>query len=653
MRLATVAAAFLTLFVIGMQSIQPVQAAPAIAQYGAPRYTSGPQGASGFTHFDYVNPDAPKGGTLTLANPSRITRFDKFNPFTLRGNAAPGIGMLFDTLTVGTMDEASSAYGLLADDIQVAADGRSVQFHINPAARFSNGDAVTAADVKYSFDTLMSKAAAPNYRSIWQDVEKATVIDKLTVRFDFTSASRELPLDIGSLPVFSPKWGQRPDGSHIPFDQLALEKPIGSGPYVIDSYSGGTQIVLRRSPNYWARALPERVGMFNFDRIVYKLYADPTARLEAFKAGEFDAIVEYRARDWVRGYVGRRFKDGSLIKTTFKHANDAGMQGFYLNLRRPLFQDVRVRQALNLALDFQYLDRQLFYNQYRRSDSFFTNSELAAHGMPSGGELALFATLRARFGDQSNGFLNDAAKGPMVVQPDTSPPGSLRANLVEARTLLAQAGWTYRDGALRNAAGQPFVFEILDDSGGAFGAVVASYQRNLAKLGIDAQFRSTDFALYQQRLQNFDFDMTTLAMPQGQSPGNELFDYFGSQAAATPGSNNFSGVRSPVVDALIRTILDARSRADLVTATHVLDRVLMHQYIVIPQWFSDAHRMAYERTLAHPAALPLYYSAEEWMIATWWRTPNAILNASPNSSSSASPGASPGASSAPVAQAAH
>jgi microcin C transport system substrate-binding protein len=626
MRLTTVITAIFTFSLPAIQSTQTVQAAPAIAQYGTPRYTSGPLATAGFKHFDYVNPDAPKGGTLTLANPSRITRFDKFNPFTLRGNAAPGIGMLFDTLTVGTMDEASSAYGLLADDIQVAPDGRSVQFHINPAARFSNGDAVSAVDVKYSFDTLMSKAAAPNYRSIWQDVAKATVVDKLTVRFDFTSASRELPLDIGSLPVFSPKWGQLPDGSHIPFDQLALQPPIGSGPYVIERHSNGTEIVLRRNPNYWARALPERVGMYNFDHIVYKLYGDTTARLEAFKAGEFDAIVEYRARDWVRGYVGRRFNDGSLIKTSFKHANDAGMQGFYVNTRRALFQDVRVRQALDLALDFQYLNRQLFYNQYRRSDSFFTNSELAAHGLPSAGELALFATLQARFGDPANASLIDAAMGPMVIQPDTAPPSSLRANLRQARALLAQAGWTYRDGALRNAAGQPFVFEILDDSGGAFGAVVASYQRNLAKLGIDAEFRSTDFALYQQRLQNFDFDMTTLNVPQGQSPGNELFDYFGSQAAATPGSNNEAGVRSPVVDALIRIILDARSRGDLVNATHALDRVLMHQYVVLPQWYSDVHRMAYERTLAHPTTLPLYYSAEDWMIATWWRTPAGAVH---------------------------
>ncbi|WP_347554506.1 extracellular solute-binding protein [Robbsia sp. KACC 23696] len=588
--------------------VRTSQAAPAIAQYGEPHY------APGFTHFDYVNPDAPKGGTLTLSNPSRTTHFDKFNPFTLRGNAAPGVGLLFETLTTGASDEASSAYGLLADDIAIAPDRRSVRFHLNPAARFSNGDPVRAADVKYSFDTLMSKAAAPNYRTVWQAVTGVTVVDPQTVEFTFSEANPELPLLIGSLPVFSPKWGERPDGTRIAFDQLDFQKPIGSGPYVIDSYSGGTQIVLKRNPQYWAANLPVRRGMYNFDRIVYKLYGDNTAKLEAFKAGEYDVSVEYRARAWVRDYIGKRFRNGEIEKTVFTHRNDAGMQGFYLNTRHPLFQDVRVRQALDLALDFQYLNRQLFYNQYRRSDSFFTNSDLAAHGLPDAGERALLEPLVQRYPKD----VDPAVLGPMVVQPSTAAPQSLRKNLLLARRLLADAGWTYRDGALRNRAGQPFVFEILDDSGGALGAVVASYARNLAKLGITVNFRSTDFALYQQRLQNFDFDATTLAMPAGQSPGSELLDEFGSKAAAIEGSSNFAGIRSPVVDALIQDVLAAHSRPDLVDASRALDRVLMHGYYVIPQWFADGHRVAYRTTLAFPSTLPLYYAAEDWVVSTWW-----------------------------------
>ncbi|MGI4984230.1 MAG: extracellular solute-binding protein [Janthinobacterium lividum] len=585
------------------------RAVPAIAQYGEPRY------APGFTHFDYVNPDAPKGGTLTLANPGRITRFDTFNPFILRGNPAPGIDLLFDTLTTESSDEASSAYGLLADDIAVAADGLSVRFHVDPAARFVNGDPVTAADVKYSFDTLMSPAAAPSYRTVWQDVARATVIDRQTVRFDFRHAGRELPLLIGALPVFSPKWGQRADGSHPSFDAIALDVPVASGPYTIARHSGGTQIVLQRNPHYWAAGLPVRRGMFNFDRIVYKLYGDPTAQLEAFKAGEFDASVEYRARAWVRGYIGRRFSDGELVKRVFRHSNGAGLQGFFMNTRRPLFQDVRVRQALDLALDFPYLNRQMFYNQYTRSDSFFTNSELAAHGLPGPGERALLEPLRAT--------LDPAVFGPMVVQPDTAPPGSLRDNLRQARTLLAAAGWTYRDGALRNRAGQPFVFEILDDSGSAFGAVVASYARNLAKLGVTVNFHAIDFALLQQRLQNFDFDMTTLSMPGGQSPGNDLRDYVGSAAAGIPGSGNLAGIRSPAVDALVGAALAARTRPALVDAARALDRVLMHGYYVVPQWYSAEHRVAYRRGLAYPPTLPRYYSAANWILSTWWEAPDA------------------------------
>jgi microcin C transport system substrate-binding protein len=589
-------------------AVQPVAAAPAIAQYGQPRY------APGFTHFDYVNPDAPKGGTLTLSNPSRTTHFDKFNPFTLRGNAAPGMGLLFDTLTTGASDEASSAYGLLADDITIAPDHRSVRFHLNPAARFSNGDPVRAADVKYSFDTLMSKAAAPNYRTVWQAITRATVIDPQTIEFTFAEANPELPLLIGNLPVFSPKWGDRQGGGRVAFDQLDFQKPIGSGPYVIDSYSGGTQIVLTRNPHYWAANLPVRRGMYNFDRIVYKLYGDNTAKLEAFKAGEYDVSVEYRARAWVRDYIGKRFRNGDIKKTVFTHRNDAGMQGFYMNTRRPLFQDVRVREALDLAMDFQYLNRQLFYNQYGRSDSFFTNSELAAHGLPDVGERALLEPLAQRYPKD----FDPADLGPAVVQPSTAPPQTLRRNLLHARQLLADAGWTYRDGALRNKAGQPFVFEILDDSGGALGAVVASYARNLGKLGITAHFRSTDFALYQQRLQHFDFDMTALAMPAGQIPGSELLDEFGSAAASVDGSNNVAGVHSPVVDALIQSVLAARSRSAMVDASRALDRVLMHGYYVIPHWYADGHRVAYRTTLDFPSTLPLYYAAEDWIVSTWW-----------------------------------
>lgn len=505
-------------------------AAYAIAQYGEPKYPPG------FKHFDYVNPDAPKGGTLVLANPNRLTSFDKFNPYTMRGNPAPGIDMLFESLTTGSSDEPASAYGLLADDIDVAPDRRSVTFHLNPRARFSNGDPVTADDVKYSFDTLKSKLAAPQFGAYFAEIAKAVVVDRSTVRFEFRSANRELPLIAGGVPVFSRKWGLRADGSRIPFDQLAFEQPIGSGPYLIEHYDNGRTITYRRNPAYWGADLPVRVGTNNFERIVYKLYGDGVARLEAFKAGEYDVLVEYIARNWARRDVGKRFDSGELVKREFRQHNGAGMQGFFMNLRRPLFRDVRVREALDLAFDFEWLNRQLFYGAYTRLDSYFADTDLQARGTPSAGELKLLEPLRAQ--------LDPAVFGPMVAQPDTNPPGSLRANLLKARALLAQAGWTYRDGALRNANGEPFTFEILDDSGSAMQPVVTAYQRNLAKLGIDARFRTADFALLQKRLDAFDYDMTTVRYPGVQVPGSEQLARFGSRFADEQGSDNIIGLKS-------------------------------------------------------------------------------------------------------------
>ncbi|KVD85358.1 peptide ABC transporter substrate-binding protein [Burkholderia stagnalis] len=584
-------------------------AAHAIAQYGEPKYPPG------FKHFDYVNPDAPKGGTLVLANPSRLTSFDKFNPYTMRGNIAPGIDLLFESLATGSSDEPASMYGLLADDIAVAPDGLSVTFHLNPRARFSNGDPVTAADVKHSFDMLKSKQAAPQYAAYFADIARAVIVDPATVRFEFRRRNRELPLIAGGVPVFSRKWGLRADGTRIPFDQIAFEQPIGSGPYLIEHYDNGRTITYRRNPAYWGADLPVRVGTHNFERIVYKLYGDGVARLEAFKAGEYDVLVEYIARNWVRRDVGKRFDSGELVKREFRQHNGAGMQGFMLNLRRPKFRDVRVRQALDLAFDFEWLNRQLFYGGYTRLDSYFADTDLQATGTPGPGELKLLEPLRAQ--------LDPAVFGPMVVQPNTNPPGSLRANLLKARALLAAAGWTYRDGALRNAKGEPFTFEILDDAGSAFEPVVIAYQRNLAKLGIDARFRTADFALLQKRLDAFDYDMTTIRYPGVQVPGAEQFARYGSKFADEPGSDNVIGLKSPAVDALLAALGAAETREQLLDATHALDRVLMHGYYAIPQWYSTTHRVAYKRTLAYPQTLPLYYSAEGWVVSTWWIKPGS------------------------------
>jgi len=570
----------------------------AFSLYDTPKYPAG------FTHFDYVNPDAPKRGTLYLANPDRRTSFDKFNPFSLKGVSAAGVdSLMFETLATSSQDEITTIYGLLADDMKLSADRMSMTFHLNPKARFNNGDPVTAADVKYSFDTLIGKGA-PQYKSYFADIRQCVVLDAQTVRFDFKTKNHELPLIVGSVPVFSKKWA-----AGTSFDNIQLTPPIASGPYAIDSYDVGRNITYKRRSDYWGNDVPVRKGMFNFESIVYRFYKDDVARLEAFKAGEFDVVVEYSAKNWVRAYNGPKFASGEIVKRNLKHQNGANMQGFVINLRRPQFRDVRVRQALGLALDYEWLNRQLFYNQYTRIDSFFANSELAARGMPSEDELKLLDPLRDK--------LNPAVFGPAPAPPDTNPPHSLRENLLKARELLRQAGWEYRDGALRNAKGEVFSFEILDDQS-SMSRVISVYVRNLNKLGIQVHQRVTDYALVQKRMENFDFDMTSLAFPAVSSPGNEMFDLFSSKAAEEKGSNNVWGLRSPAVDQLIQDLVAATTRKDLVTATRALDRVLLHDYITIPHWYSASHRVAYRNRFGMPDKLPLYYEANPYVVSTWW-----------------------------------
>jgi microcin C transport system substrate-binding protein len=590
-------------------------AAQGIAQYGKPKY------ADGFAHFDYVNPDAPKGGTLVLPNPGQRSSFDKFNPFTLRGISAPGIELMFESLAEGSADETSSVYGLLADDIQVAKDRKSVTFHIRPEAKFSDGSPVLAADVKYSFDVLMSGVAHPRYKTTFADITSAVVVSDRVVRFDFKSDNTELPILAGTLPIFSRNWGRKSDGSTIPFDKLAFETPIGSGPYLIESFKAGKFIAYQKNPQYWAdhlgKPLNIRVGFYNFDRVLYKLYSDDAVRLEAFKAGEFDALVEYRAKIWAKGYVGSKFDNGTLLKKAFINYNGAGMQGFAMNVRKPIFQDARVRQALGLALDFEWLNRQIFFDQYGRINSYFTNSDLSANfdgpSKPTEGELKLLKSLKTKYPQ----WVPDAVFGPMPPAPSTKPPGSLRQNLRQARELLMHAGWQYRDGALRNEKGEPFRIEMVEN-GGFFLRVLSAYGRNLEKLGIQLDIRTSDFALYQKRMNEYDFDMTTVRFQDSQNPGSELWDRFGSQAAKEKGSDNVIGIQSPVIDALVGEITRAQNRDQLRTAARALDRVLWNSYYVVPQWYNSTHRVAFRKEMRYPAP-PLYYQAESWIMQNWWK----------------------------------
>ena len=582
----------------------PTWAAHGYALWGDLKYPAG------FAHFGYVNPDAPKGGEIRLVSNLRTSTFDKYNPFTIKGSAPAYLAnLMFDSLLTGALDETGSGYGLLANDVVVTPDGMSATFRLRPEARFHNGDAVLAADVKHSYDTLMGPFTSPAYKTLLDDVAGIDVLDERTVRYRFKKPNRELPITVGGLPVFSQKWGMQ-NGKAKPFDQVVTDIPIGSGPYKIGPVRFGKDITYVRDPAYWAKDLAVKRGMDNFDRITVKIYKDNTARLEALKAGEFDLMRFFSAGDWARRVNGKRFDTGELVKGEFKHRQPSGFQSYVLNTRRSQFQDVRVRQALGLAMDYEWMNRQMFYNAYQRVNGLFGNTDCQATGLPGAEELALLAPLRKD--------IPAAALGPMTVPPRTDGDSSLRANLRRAQALLKEAGWEVRDGVLRNAKNEPFVIEYLD-SNETGARVVTPWARNLEKIGITLKFRPVDFALYQQRLQKFEFDITTLAYQGSHSPGQELADLFGSKAADTEDSGNHTGIKNPAVDALIARITAAKTKAELLPACRALERVIAHSHILIPQWTAGTHRLAYNtRRLASPASMPPYAPGEIWAIETWW-----------------------------------
>ena len=593
-------------------AVTPAHAASAIAQYDQPKYPAN------FTHFDYADPDAPNTGTLNFENYNELQSYDSLNPFLVRGAPAPDIqNLMFDTLMQRSWDELASEYALIADNVDVAPDLTSATFHINPAARFSNGDPITAADVKYSFDTLTSPQASPLFNAQFSIIKSATVVDKMTIRFDFKRAERDAPLIAGDLPVFSPKWGMTADGKRPPFDQIAATPPIASGAYLIAQRKNDKDIEYVRNPNYWAANLPTRRGMFRFDRIRFKLYLDQYTMLESFKAGDSDVRVEYSATQWARKYVGKNFKNG-LLKQVDVPDGPAQMQGFLINLRRPMFKDVRVRHALALAFDYDWMNRMMFYGQYTRLNSYFDASPFGATGMPSQKELALLEPFRAD--------LPPDVFGPMVKQANTLPPNSLRGNLVKARDLLAQAGWHYRDGALRDANGNPMTIEIMDDEPG-MDRLILPYMQALGTLGIQAHMREIDSALYEKRLDNFEYDMTTKIYDPVTIPGAELERRFGSAAATQVGSENWPGIQSKAVDALVHAALAANNLDDLEAATRALDRVLINEYYLVPQYYNAKSRIGYKTTMAYPKIVPVTYQAEDWIIDYWYKKPQAALSA--------------------------
>lgn len=597
-------------FIIISCQISTAMADPAVALGYIPKYNSN------FDHFDYVNPDAPKGGELIL---SGLGNFESLNPFIIGAVSASYLSnLLFDTLMEQSQDEPLSNYSLLAQDIELADNKLSVTFKINPKARFSNGSEVTAEDVKFSFDMLKSKVAAPYFRAYWADIQKAEVIDKYTVTFSFTKINRELHLTIGRLPVFSKAALQNRE-----LDKFITEPLVGSGPYLVDSFKIGKYITYKRNPNYWAKDLNSRRGMFNFDKITVKYYKEQSIALEALKSGEFDFMTVYSSKQWARDVGGIQFDTQKIKKVELPHENNAGMQGFVFNLRKPLFQDIRVRRAINLAFDFEWANKNLFYQQYTRCYSYFSNSDLAATELPTEAELALLTPFRDKLPES----VFTTVWKPVI----NGSPDKLREHLLQAKQLLDEAGWKLEDGVLQKdltledgrVERTKLEFEVMLVQQG-FERILAPFERNLNKLGIKIHYRSIDTAVYQKRQDDFQYDMVVTVFSQSQFPGNELMNIWHSTSVQQSGSNNLMGLHDPVVDALIEKIIYAETRPELLVAVHALDRVLLHQEYIVPNWFINVHRVAFWDKFGQPPSLPLYYQSEDWAIQTWWMPTGAL-----------------------------
>ncbi|MGC2856813.1 extracellular solute-binding protein [Novispirillum sp. DQ9] len=569
--------------------VKPVHA---MAMHGEPKY--GP----GFEHFAYVNPQAPKGGQLRMF---AVGSFDNLNPFILRGSAAVGSGLAYDALLTSSADEAFTEYGLIVESLEVPEDRSWVIFTLRPEARFHDGHPITADDVVFTFNVLKEKGA-PHYRFYYADVAKVETLGERRVKFTFGGGvNQELPLIIGQMPVLPEHYWKDRD-----FAATTLEPPLGSGPYRVKSFEPGRFIVYERVKDWWGKDLAVSKGFYNFDEIRYDYFRDTTVALEAFKSGAYDLRVENIAKEWATGYDFPARAQGRVILREFEHDMPSGMQGFAFNLRRPLFQDARVRQALAHAFDFEWSNQNLFYGQYRRTGSYFDNSELASDGPPGPAELALLEPLR--------GTVPDDVFTKVYEPPSTQAAGGLRANLRIAMALLKEAGWEVRDGALVNGqTGQPFVFEILLSSP-TWERISLPFAQNLKRLGIQANVRTVDSAQYENRMNSFDFDMAVTVWGQSLSPGNEQRNYWGSEAAGQEGSQNYAGIQSPAIDALIAKVITAGDRDDLITAVKAMDRVLLWNHLVIPHWHIPYTRVAFWDKFGMPADVPM----QGVQLFSWW-----------------------------------
>ena len=577
---------------------QPAYRGHAISMYGDLKY--GPE----FAHFDYVNPAAPKGGRVKL---SANGTYDTLNQFTLKGVSAYGLRLIYDSLTTRALDEPFSEYGLLAESIEVPPDRSWAIFTLRSNARWHDGNPIVPEDVVFTFETIKTQGS-PVYRNYYADVKRVEKINAQQVKFTFAGAdNRELPLIVGQLPIL-PKhhWEGKT------FEETTLDPPLGSGPYRIDAIDAGRSIAYRRVDDYWGADLPVNKGRHNPEVIHYDYYKDSTVATEAQKGGEFDFRLQNNSRAWATAYDVPAVAEGKLIKELIPHENGTGMQGFWFNTRRGKFADPKVRHALAYAFDFEWTNANLFYGQYTRSTSYFSNTELASSGLPQGRERELLEAFR--------GQIPEGVFTAEYAPPATDGSGNIRQNLRVAARMLKEAGWVVADGKLTYAAsGETMSIEFLINNSPSWERIIGPYIQNLERLGVAGAIQIVDTSQYQNRVREYDFDVIVILRGQSLSPGNEQRNYWTSAAADEPGARNYAGIKNPAIDALVDQLINAPDRQTLVATTRALDRVLLWGHYVVPHWHIRAYRVVYWNKFGKPGISPKYMPQPwQYFPDTWW-----------------------------------
>ncbi|MBL42814.1 MAG: hypothetical protein CMM49_09175 [Rhodospirillaceae bacterium] len=578
-------------------SIQPYAYADvkhAISLYGKPKYDKN------FTHFDYVNPNAPKKGHLKRL---ALRTYNSFNPFIISGNAAAGISLVYETLMTGSRDELdkSTLYSLIAENVEFPEDYSWVKFNLRANASWHDGNPISSEDVIFSFRTL-TEQGSPFYKSYYKNVSKVEALDKLTVKFHMNiKNNKEMPNILGELYILPKHHLKEKD-----FSKASLDVPLGSGPYRVSRFESGRYIIYERVKNYWGKDLPVNKGRYNFDIIQYDYYRDLTVAREAFKSGQFDIYNEYQAKGWATGFKFDAVKQGKVIKEEIPISRSPGMQAFVFNTRKTFFQNREVRKAISLVFDFEWLNKNIFYNQYKRTTSFFQNTDLASSGIPKG--------LEFDYLDKYKDILPSEIFDKAFSLPQSDGSGNIRPQLKMAKKLLSQNGWIIKNNKLVNSkTNEPFKFNIIIIQP-SLERVILPFTKNLEKLGIICKIQVLDSSQYIERINNYDFDMIVSTIPQSFNPGNEQRNYWGSNSAKAPGGRNLAGINNPVIDELIEKIIFSQSREKLVAATKSLDRVLLWNYYFIPQYHSPNNRIAYWNKFMKPGTKPKFGID----IQSWW-----------------------------------